>query len=153
MTATRIVAIPLGENLKLVILDHGIGEEVVGNLVELLGKTWVIGPINLDFNRFADADGTDPFEAEMFHGAAGGYSGRIENGGFRHDGDNSFHEANENRAGSSSRQVKRGKMRKIINEGGLPNGDRGNLETTQAARINDRFRRVLMNKNNISKKH
>ena len=82
------MAIPLGKNRQFVILDHGIGEQVVGDLVELC----LAGPIHLDLNRLADADGKNSLEAQMLHGAASGDTGRIENGGFGHDGDNSFHE-------------------------------------------------------------
>ena len=87
------MAIALGKNLEFVILDHRIGKKVVGDLVEL----FLTRPIDFDLDRFADADRTDSLEAEMLHGLAGGNTGRIENGGFRHDGDNSFHEEKENR--------------------------------------------------------
>ena len=60
----------------------------MGDLVELC----LAGPIHLDLNRFADPDGKNSLEAQMLHGAASGDTGRIENGGFGHDGDNSFHE-------------------------------------------------------------
>jgi hypothetical protein len=77
----------LGKNLELVILDHGIGEEVVGDLVKLLfGRA-----IDLDLDRLADPDGADSLETKVLHGTAGGDSGWIEDGGFRHDGDNGFH--------------------------------------------------------------
>ena len=95
MTAHRItvvtlgmMAIPLGKNRQFVILDHGIGEQVVGDLVELC----LAGPIHLDLNRLADPDGKNSLEAQMLHGAASGDAGGIENGRFGHDGDNSFHE-------------------------------------------------------------
>ena len=60
----------------------------MSDLVELL----FISAIDFDFDRFSDTNGANPFEAEMLHGEAGGDSGGIKNGGFRHDGDNSFHE-------------------------------------------------------------
>jgi len=85
--ALEMVATGLGEDLELVILDHRIGEEVVADLVKLL----LIGSIDLDLNRFADADGTNSLEAEVLHSAASGYACWVEDGGFRHDGDDSFH--------------------------------------------------------------
>jgi hypothetical protein len=92
MTATfmteEIVTPTLGKNLELVILDHGIGEKVVGNLVEL----FLVGAIDFDLDRFSDADGADSLETKVLHGTTGGYSGGIKNGGFRHDGDDGFHE-------------------------------------------------------------
>ena len=45
-----MVATGLGEDLELVILDHRIGEEVVADLVELLGKAGWIGSIDLDLD-------------------------------------------------------------------------------------------------------
>ena len=41
-----MVAIILGKNLKPIILDHRIGKQVVGNLVELL----LIGTIDFDLD-------------------------------------------------------------------------------------------------------
>ena len=92
MTATRmtvdLVATTLGKNPERVILDHRIGEEIVTDLVKLL----LIGSIDLDLNRFADTDGTHFFEAKMLHGSSGCHTGRVKDGGFRHDGDNGFHD-------------------------------------------------------------
>ena len=95
MTAHRItvepldiVVILLGENGELVILDHGIGKQVVSDLVELL----FISAIDFDFDRFSNTNGANSLEAEILHSEAGGNSGGIKDGGFRHDGDNSFHE-------------------------------------------------------------
>jgi hypothetical protein len=85
--ALEMVATGLGEDLELVILDHRIGEEVVADLVKL----HLICSIDFDLNRFADADGTNSLEAEVLHGATSGYACWIEDGGFRHDGDDSFH--------------------------------------------------------------
>jgi hypothetical protein len=91
MTATfmteGIVAATLGKDLELVILDHRIGEEVVTDLVELL----LISSIDLDLDRLADADRADSLEAQVIHGAACGHSGRVKDGGFRHDGYDGFH--------------------------------------------------------------
>jgi hypothetical protein len=91
MTATfmteGIVAATLGKDLELVILDHRIGEEVVTDLVELL----LISSIDLDLDRLADADRADSLEAQVIHGAACGHSGRVKDGGFRHNGNDGFH--------------------------------------------------------------
>jgi len=57
-----------------------------------LVKLFLIGVIDLDLNRFPNADGTDSLESQMFHGMAGGNSSWIKDGGFRHDGDDGFHE-------------------------------------------------------------
>jgi len=166
MTAHRItlesldiVVILLGENGELVILDHGIGKKIVSNLVELL----FISAIDIDFDRFSDANRANPFKAEMLHGEAGGDSGGIKNGGFRHDGDNSFHEENENRAESPSRQAKRGKIGKIINLRGLRDRDglgtnKRHKKSHQSKKIHqkpkngDRMNRLSIKKKNYSRK-
>jgi hypothetical protein len=113
MTATFMTegneTVTLGKDLEFVILHHGVGEEVVGDLVELL----LIGSIDLDFNRFANADGTDSLEAEMLHRSSCGNTSRIENRGLRHDGDDSFHE--EKKIGPSSPADKsKGEMESIL---------------------------------------
>jgi len=88
MTAGRERADTSGKYVEFVILDHGVGEQVVGDLVELL----LVGTIELDLDRFSDADGADSLESQMLHGTGGGDSGGIKDGGFGHDGDNGFHE-------------------------------------------------------------
>ena len=57
-----------------------------------LVKLFLIGAIDLDLDRFPDADGADSLEAKVLHGMTGSDSGWIEDGGFRHDGNDGFHE-------------------------------------------------------------
>ncbi len=84
----EIVPATLGKNPERVVLDHRIGEEIVTDLVELL----LIGSLDFDLDRFADSDGTHSLESKMLHSSTGGHTGRVKDGGFRHDGDNGFHE-------------------------------------------------------------
>jgi hypothetical protein len=101
-----IVSTSLGKNSERVVLDHRIGEEIVTDLVESL----LIGSIDLNFNRFADTDGTYSFEAKMLHGSSGCHTGRVKDGGFRHDSDNGFHE--EWKVGLQGKRDK-GKIKKM----------------------------------------
>jgi hypothetical protein len=91
MTATFMTggreAATSGKDLEFVILDHGIGKEVVGDLVKL-GFRRVV---DLDLDRLSDPDGADSLEAQVLHGAARGDACGIKDGGFWHDGDNGFH--------------------------------------------------------------
>ncbi|HEY5744156.1 MAG TPA: hypothetical protein VIS99_16645, partial [Terrimicrobiaceae bacterium] len=81
--------LPLRGDLESIIFDDGIRQKISGNLVELgfVDAAWQV-----DLNAFSDANATDVFEAKMFHGFGGCSALRVEHGGFRHHGDNGFHE-------------------------------------------------------------
>src|SRR5471030_2705570 len=75
------------------ILNHGVGEEVAAQFLELglQLQTVARGRIQLDFHHFSGPDHAGAGQAQLVERIADGDALGIQHGGFRHDGDTCFH--------------------------------------------------------------
>src|SRR5581483_8043260 len=80
------------QHVHLVVLDHGIGQELVGGLLEQRLGLGLIGAIELDVEHLALAHRGDAGYAERAQRTLDGLALRVEDAGFERDGDAGFHD-------------------------------------------------------------
>ena len=92
-TADFIAALPaaLTRHLDPIILDHGVGEQLFGGILQRGLGAGAVGALDLDVEHLALADACDSADAERFQRALDGLALRVENAGFQRDGDAGFH--------------------------------------------------------------
>src|SRR6516165_5923054 len=83
--------IELRQNLNPIILDHRVGEELFGCVLERRLGAGAIGAFDLDVEHLALAHVGNAANAERAQRALNGFALRIENAGFQCDGDSGFH--------------------------------------------------------------
>src|SRR6516165_905163 len=83
--------IELRQNLNPIILDHRVGEELFGCVLQRRLGADAIGAFDLDVEHLALAHVGNAANAERAQRALNGFALRIENAGFQCDGDSGFH--------------------------------------------------------------
>ena len=81
------------DHLDPVILDHRIGEQLVGRLLEQLFSAGLVAAIELDVEHLALPDAGDALNPERAQRALDGLALRVEDAGLQRDGDAGFHGA------------------------------------------------------------
>src|SRR5262245_59867862 len=74
-----------------VILDHGIGEELLGGTFKRRLGTGAVAALDLDIEDLALAHAGDPADPKRAQRAFNGFALRIENAGLERDGDAGLH--------------------------------------------------------------
>src|SRR5208282_1946552 len=78
-------------HLDAVILDHGVGEQFFGGVLERRLSAGAVGAFDLDIENLALAHARDPAHAERLQGAFNGLALRVEDTRLQRDGDAGFH--------------------------------------------------------------
>src|SRR5271165_85948 len=78
--------------IHIIILDQGIGEKLVGGLLERGFGTLAIAPGDLDVEDLALAHARNPLDAQRLERALDRLSLGIEDAGFQSDNDPRFHD-------------------------------------------------------------
>ena len=78
-------------HVHLVILDHGIGQQLVGGLLEQRLGLGLVAALDLDVEHLALAHAGHALQAKRAQRAFDGLALRVENAGFQGDGDAGFH--------------------------------------------------------------
>src|SRR3954454_8115696 len=81
----------LSQHLDAVVLDHRVGEELVGCVLESRLDAHPVGALDLDVEHLALADARDAGDTERLQSALDRLALRVENAGFQRDGDACLH--------------------------------------------------------------
>src|SRR5205085_84872 len=88
---------PSPDELHIIILDQGIGEKLVGGLLEGGGGMLAVGPLNLDVEDLARAHAGDTHDPERLQRPLDRLALRVEDAGFQRDDDAGLHRASSSR--------------------------------------------------------